>query len=105
MRASRAEIGRTAERYDIIAKLPFLRLEKGEPFGNARRGMKAGDALGYDSGDLGWCELAVRRQYPVAVLVALAGEGWADVLTPMVELVHELILDDSLILLYDVSYV
>src|SRR5437763_15260053 len=95
MRASRAEIGRTAERYDIIAKLPFLRLEKGEPFGNARRGMKAGDALGYDSGDLGRCELAVRRQYPVAVLVELADDAWADVLTPIEELLLELILDDG----------
>src|SRR5438477_939367 len=65
MRASRAEIGSTAERHDIAAQLQFLRLEKSEPFGNPRRGMKAGNALGYDSGDLSRRQLAVRRQYPV----------------------------------------
>src|SRR5438105_2759061 len=58
--AARAEIGGTAERHDIAAELPFLRLEKGEPFGNPRRGVKAGNALGYDSGDLSGCQLAVR---------------------------------------------
>src|SRR5258706_6966054 len=50
--AARAEIGRTAERHDIAAQLPFPCLEKGEPFGNPRRSVKAGDALGYHPGDL-----------------------------------------------------
>src|SRR5947207_4842779 len=60
--AARAEIGGTAKRHDIPAQLPFLRLEKGEPFGNPRRSVKTGNALGYDSGDLSRGQLAVRRQ-------------------------------------------
>src|SRR5438067_13728019 len=41
VRAARAEIGGTAERHDIAAQLLFLRFEKGEPFGNPRRSVKA----------------------------------------------------------------
>ena len=77
--AARAEIGSTAERLDIPAQLPFLHLEKGEPFGDPRRSMKAGNALGYDSGDLSWCQLTVRRQYPVVVFVELADDAGANV--------------------------
>src|SRR5258708_32042439 len=44
VRAARAEIRRTAERHDIAAQLPFLGLEKREPFGNPRRSVKAGNA-------------------------------------------------------------
>src|ERR1700730_15337264 len=52
VRAARAEIRRTAERHDIAAHRPFPGLEKGEPFGNPRRSVNAGNALGYDPGDL-----------------------------------------------------
>src|SRR5438477_3011087 len=101
MWAARAEVGRTAERYDIAAQLPFFRLEKGEPFGNPRRSVKAGNALGYDPGDLRRCQLAVRRQYPVAVFVELADDAWANVFTPIVELLLELVFDDRAIFLDD----
>src|ERR1700730_10997135 len=104
VRAARAEIRRTAERHDIAAQLPFLGLEKGEPFGNPRRSVKAGNALGYDPGDLSRCQLAVRRQYPVAVFVELADDAWANVFTPIVELLLELILDDGAFFLDDEDF-
>src|SRR3984893_5588646 len=104
VRAARAEIRRTAERHDIAAQLPFLGLEKGEPFGNPRRSVKAGNALGYDPGDLSRCQLAVRRQYPVAVFVELADDARANVFTPIVELLLELILDDGSFLLDDEDF-
>src|SRR5258708_1147506 len=95
MWAARAEIGGTAERHDIAAQLPLLRLEKGEPFGNPRRSVKAGNPLGYDSGDLSRCQLGVRREYPVGVFVELGDDGGGNVFTPIVELLLELILDDG----------
>src|SRR5438309_2555835 len=101
VRAARAEIRRTAERHDIAAQLPFLRFEKGEPFGNPRRSVKAGNALGYDSGDLSRCQLAVRGKYPVAVFVELADDAGANVFTPIVELLLELVLDDCRFLVDD----
>src|SRR5689334_4472404 len=101
MRTSRAEIGSTTERHDVAAQLPFLRLEKGEPFGNPRRSVKARDPLGYDPGDLRRCQLAIRRQYPVAVFVELTDDARADVLTPIVELLLELVLDDGAFFLDD----
>ncbi len=104
MRAARAEIGRTAERHDIAAQLLFLRLEKGEPFGNPRRRVKAGNALRDDAGDLSRCQLAVRRQYPVAVFVELADDARPDVFTPIVELLLELILDDGAFFLDDEDF-
>src|SRR5438105_4130763 len=104
VRAARAEIGGTAERHDIVAQLPFLRFEKGEPFGNPRRRVKAGNALGYDSGDLSWCQLTVRRQYPVVVFVELADDAGANVFTPIVELLLELILDYGAFLLDDEDF-
>src|SRR5271155_3740336 len=104
MWATRAEIGRTAERHDIAAQLPFLRFEKGEPFGNPRRRVKAGNAMGYDAGDLSRCQLAVRRQYPVAVFVELADDARANVFTPIVELLLELILDNGAFFLDDEDF-
>src|SRR5580704_15821521 len=104
MRAARTEIGGAAERHDIAAQLPFLRLEKGEPFGNARGRVKAGNALGYDSGDLSRCQLAVRGKYPVAVFVELADDAGANVFTPIVELLLELVLDDGPFLLDDENF-
>src|SRR5712671_6359613 len=102
--AARAEIRGTAERHDIAAQLPFLRLEKGEPFGNPRRSVKARDALGYDPGDLSRCQLATRRQYPVAVFVELTDDARANVFTPIVELLLELILDYGAFLLDDEDF-
>ena len=93
--AARAEIGRAAERYDIAAELAFLCLQKGEAFGDPRRGMKAGDALRNDPCDLGRGQLTIRRQYPVAVLVELADDTRANVLPPIVELFFKLVLDDG----------
>src|SRR5690348_11079404 len=52
VRAPRAEIRGAAERHHVAAELPLLRLEKSEPFGNPRRGVKAGNALGYHARDL-----------------------------------------------------
>src|ERR1700746_76776 len=104
MRAARTEIGGAAERHDIAAQLPFLRLEKGEPFGNPRRSVKAGNALGYDSGDLSRYQLAVRRQYPVAVFVELADDAGANVFTPIIELLLELIFDDGAFFLDDEDF-
>src|SRR5205085_9520863 len=104
MRAARAEIGRTAEPHDIAAKLAFLGFEKSEPFGNPRRGVKAGNALGYHPGDLSRGQLAVRGQYPVAVFVELADDARANVFTPIVELLLELILDNGAFFLDDEDF-
>src|SRR6202040_3277772 len=104
VRAARAEIRRTAEGHDIAAQLPFLRLEKGEPFGNPRRSVKAGNPLGDDAGDLSRCQLAVRRQYPAAVFVELADDAGADVFTPVVELLLELVLDNGAFFLDDKDF-
>ncbi len=101
MRAARAEIGRARERHDVAAELALLGFEKGEPLGDARRGMKAGDALGDHPGDLGRRQFAVGWQDPVAILVELADHPRAHVLAPIVELLLELVFDDRALLLDD----
>ena len=53
VRAARAKIRGAGKRHDIAAELALLGLEKGEPLGDARRGVEARDALGDHAGDLG----------------------------------------------------
>src|SRR6516225_2622561 len=94
--ATRAEIGRAAEWHDIAGgELAFLCLQKGEPLRDARRGMEAGNPLCNDPSDLGGRQLAIRRQYPVAVLVEFADDSRPDIFSPIVELFFELVLDDG----------
>ena len=104
VRAARAEIGGAGERHDIAAELTLLRFEKGEPLDDARRGMKAGDALGDHPGDLGRGQFAVRRQDPVAVLVELADDARAHILAPIVELLLELVFDDRALFFDDQDF-
>src|SRR5438132_98389 len=63
--------------------------------------MKAGDAIRDNARDLGWCELAVRRQNPVPTLIKLADNPWADVRPPIVKLLFQLVLDDCALFLHD----
>ena len=59
VRAAGTEIRGAAKRHDIVAKLAFRCLEKGEALNNARRGMEAGNPLRDDPGDLSWRQLAI----------------------------------------------
>src|ERR1700745_2977255 len=55
VRTARAEIGRAGEGPHIAAELTFLCFEKSEPLSDARRGMKAGNAVGDDASNACRC--------------------------------------------------
>ena len=104
VRTARAEIRRAGEGHDIALQLTFLSFEESQPLGDSRRGVKPGNPLRDNAGDLCRRQLAVRRQYPVAVLVELADDARPNVFTPVVELFFELILNDRTFFFYDQNF-
>src|ERR1700738_971248 len=101
VRAARAKIGRPGEWHHIAAELTFLGIQESNTLGNLGRSMKAGDPISDNPRDLGWCQLAVRRQNPFPILIKLADNTWADVCAPIVKLLFELVLDDCALFFHD----
>src|SRR5215469_12584086 len=99
VRATRAEIRRAHERDDIAGELRLACFEPRQMLGDARRVMKAGDALGDDLGDLRGRQLAGRGKDPDARLVMLADDARPGIGRPIVELLLELGFDDRALFL------
>src|SRR6516162_10410642 len=98
---ARAKIGRAVKLDDVGAELEFLSFEKGKALSNAWRGVEARNALGDHSCDLGGCQLTVRRQDPVTVLVEFPDDARPHVFAPIIELLFELVLDDCALFFHD----
>src|SRR6516165_6496513 len=98
---ARAKVGRAVKLDDVGAELEFLSFEKGQALSNAWRGVEARNALGDHSRDLARCQLTVRRQDPVTVLVKFPDHARPHVFAPIIELLFELVLDDCALFFHD----